>query len=378
MNSCHLQISFMPWAGLNKEIKIGPLTFWPFSAQGKQHIQDKRIRKHLEEYFRCYVDHHGQPVDTITICSHGEADFRQLNEDEAAELRSAVDALMFSIICPAAKTAVCANNCSMGPPSSERYQLIMQNFHPGEGHIAVRAGSVLSGGWKIGEISFPMLWSTGGVFDSLDKKILEGFSKLYDSGFPAEARERVWRSLQWFRMAHVESDDVSVLSKVVMMATAFEIILDAPKKVSDKSGWIADEVTKRCAGPNSLKERRKDNKGDDKTREKIGRWTWDFYKLRNAIVHGDAISPEQLRYRAPARDWLTQLIVADLVFWELVMRELYDHGCLDDNVRKCSADWDKALSEEGRASETLLVPWFLGFNCVHRALCWLPDQEMTE
>jgi Apea-like HEPN len=365
----------MPWAGLNKELKLGPITFWPFSA-ARTYVTDETLREQLERYFRCYIDHRGQPVKSVTIASHEAVDFRELGQQESSETRAAVDALLFSTICPTTKAAVCGNNNTMGPPSAERYEMLAQNFNLGDDHVAVRAGSVLSGGWKIGEISFPMPWSLGGSFGTPDSELVTGFSKIFDSTFPLDVKERLLRSLEWFRFAHVESDEISILSKVVMMATAFEIILDVAAEATDKSGWIAKEVAKRCSSQKSLVETRKDKKGNDQTRAKISWWAWDFYKLRNAIVHGDAVQSEQLQFQAPERNWLTELIVADLVFWELVTRELYETGTIGQNVRDCEAEWDKAFPEEpAGASEKQLARWLLGFDDVHRALGWVPERS---
>ena len=36
------------------------------------------------------------------------------------------------------------------------------------------------------------------------------------------------------------------------MATAFEIILDVAAEATDKSGWMAKEVAKRCSSQKSL------------------------------------------------------------------------------------------------------------------------------
>jgi hypothetical protein len=369
------QVWFMPWAGLNKELTIGPIMFSSFSA-ARSHVPDKTLREHLERYFRCYIDHQGQPVQSVTIASHGAIDFRELGQQESSEIRAGVDALLFSTICPTTKAAVCGNNNTMGPPSAERYQLLAQNFNLGDDHVAVRAGSVLSGGWKIGEISFPMPWSLGGSFGTPESELVTGFSKIFDSTFPLDVKERLLRSLEWFRFAHVESDEISLLSKVVMMATAFEIILDVPPEASDKSGWIADEVAKRCASQESLMETRKDRKGNDQSRAKVRWWAWDFYKLRNAIVHGDTVDPKRLRYQAPERDWLTQLIVADLVFWELVTRELYEAGSIGQNIRDCAGEWSKAFPEETAGGlDEQLARWFLGFDEVHRSLGWLPERS---
>jgi hypothetical protein len=151
-------------------------------------------------------------------------DFKSLSDIEYKDLRNAVDALIFSYISTGVKDAVCANNRSMGPPSADVFQLVTQNFRIGSDDIAVQAGSVTHV-WRISEIIFSKPWSTGGMFGSFEDELLKGFDGCFSAEFPAEVRERFFRSLEWFRMAHIEAEGVSNLSRVVMMATAFEILL---------------------------------------------------------------------------------------------------------------------------------------------------------
>ena len=71
-----IAIIIMPWAGIPNEIRIGPVTFWPWDPQK---VGDDDVRIQLLHYYSCFVDHYGQPVKTITICSHGIPDFHILN-----------------------------------------------------------------------------------------------------------------------------------------------------------------------------------------------------------------------------------------------------------------------------------------------------------
>ncbi|MFB3855671.1 MAG: hypothetical protein ACE148_17870 [Vicinamibacterales bacterium] len=369
MNASHLQVSFMPWAGIGGDIRIGPVTFWPFYGQATARVKDETIRNHLKKYFGCYVDYQGRPVDSVTICSHGPADFAQLTREKATEVRAAVDALIFSIVSPATQAAVCADKNSMGPPSADRYELITQDFCPGDDHITILAGSVVSGGWRIDQVSFPKPWSTGGVGDSPDKKLLDGLSKVFGSRFPADSRARLLRSLEWFRLAHIESDHVSRLSKVVMMATAFEILLDVPDR-PNKKGWIADRLDELCATSGLGREERQTG-GRTLNHTRLAWCAWDFYNLRNSVVHGDVITPEKLRYEPQGNGWLTHLIVADLVFWECVTRELYAHGYVGESVREFLAMLGDPNEPHGIAERTVL-DGLAGFDFqrVHRALGW--------
>jgi len=90
-------------------------------------------------------------------------------------------------------------------------------------------------------------------------------------------------------------------------------------------------------------------------------------------VHGDSIKPKMLQYRSAVRDWLSQLIVADLVFWECVTRELYSQKCIGTNARACSDHLDKLFPNKPAGSaEGTIANWFLGYDKVHQSVGWLP------
>lgn len=367
----YLAVSFLPWAGLKDEIKIGSVIFWPFEMKDEK-IKNSEIKEHLAKYFKSYVDHKGKPVDTITIASYGNIDFQPLDKDKRSELRSAVNILIFTTIAPQVKVVLCANNRSIGPPSSEIFQLITQNFRPMDDNIAVQAGSLLSGGWKIGEITFSKPWAMGGAFGTPDKELLNGFNKVFDT-FPSNSnvREKIFRSLEWFRLSHVESDEVSIVSKVIMMATAFEIFLQFPQQ--GKRKYFVEYMENNIASEKFKKDYRK-SKGERSFQLSLaGCWAWDFYELRSRIVHGDSILKDDLIYK----DWITHLIVADLVFLEAVKRKLYRYGCIGKNVKTYLEEFDKLCPNEppGNAEE-LLTRWFLGFDDVHKALGWIGETEV--
>lgn len=380
MSDDALQVWFMPWAGLGRTFTIGPVTFWPFPSMAEARIRDQPVREHLDRYFRCYVDHSGKTVDTITVCSHESVELRRIepNEPEAVELRGVVDALLFSVICSATKAAVCADNKTMAPPSADRYQLLRQNFTPGDEYLAVTAGSAHHIG-KIPQVTFQEPWCLGGGFGYPPNKLIQGFQAVFDASFPSGARQRLFRSLEWFRLAHTQYDEVSDLSKIVMMATAFEILLEAGKSRRKKE-WIACELERRCARPDSLRDSRAHRDGT-RIYSKVACWGWDFYDLRNNIAHGDEVAPGAMKYSAPGREWLTHLIVADLVFWECVLRELYGRRCIGQPARDLASkpEWKEAfpdMDQENFVSH--VAASFLGFNDVHRTLGWLPKLASTK
>ena len=368
--NANLQVSFLPWAGFKKSINLGPSTFWPYYIETNQRVSDSEIKTHLDKYFKSYVDHQGKPVNTITVCSHGKVDFRSLNESEHQELRNAVDILIFAAVAPQTVRAVCANNNSWGPPSADVFELVTQNFRPRSDHIAGQVGSLLSGGWKIGEITFPKPWATGGALWNLEEELIKGFDKCFSPGFSVDVREHLFRSLEWFRIAHMEGGQVSELSKLVMMATGFEILLQFPRE--DKRKYFIEYMERHIASDHFLRGDRSTHKGKSHNLSLAGCWAWDFYELRSRIVHGDPVSSGDLIYK----EWITHLIVADLVFWECLKRQLFIHKCIGDNVCSCTKEFDKAFPNEPQGtSDEQLARWFLGFNDVHRALGWIHENS---
>jgi len=362
--SSSLEVSFLPWAEINQPLSVGPVRFWRFATQADREIQDNRIRDHLTRYFRCYVNHDGEPVDTVTVCSHGHSDFRGLSDQEHRDLRRAVDAVIFATIAPQNKVAVCADNRTMGPPSSNVFELLTQGFLPGSDDIAIRAGSTQHGGWKIGQIVFPKPWEVGGPFGISEKELLEGLGKCFHIDFPADIRERIFRSLEWFRLAHVEGGGTSWLSKVVMMTTAFEILLQFPRE--RKRQHFVRFMEDHIASSSFLKDTRTNGRKTYKL-ALVACWAWDFYEVRSRIVHGDLVPTSQSAYRG----WVTHLIVADLVFWECLTRELFNQQCIGDIVRACAEEIEKLLTSSDETSSDQLLGTFLGYDEVHKALGWI-------
>jgi len=294
------------------------------------------LRSYLDRYFESYVDNKGQSVDTITVCSYQNTNFLELKDGEFKDLRSCSDAIIFSVIAPQAKNAVCANNNSFGPPSSDAFELITQNFQMDNDYVHVRAGSLLSAGRKIGEVIFSRPWSMGGSFGIPDSEIVKGFGKCFSLGFPQEFKERLFRSLEWFRLAHTESEQISELSKIVMVATGFEILLEFPK--DGKRRYFTDYVENNISSDKFARGTRTDHKGKSFEMSLASCWAWDFYNLRSTIVHGDSVPYQDLIFR----DWITHLIVSDLVFLECTKRELFRNKCIGDDVYSCN-NWGHIL-----------------------------------
>jgi hypothetical protein len=153
-----------------------------------------------------------------------------------------------------------------------------------------------------------------------------------------------------------------------MMATAFEILLEFPR--NGKRKHFVEYMESEIRTPEFRTDTRRDNSGKTHTLSLVGCWAWDFYELRSRIVHGDPVAVEEIQYK----DWITHLIVSELVLLECVKRLLYRHGCVGDGLRRRAAQWAKDSAEPVEAFEETMLSGIVGLDLdgVHEALGWIP------
>ena len=360
-NKRQIAIAILPWMGLKQDIQVGPVNFWPWDCS---RIQDEEIKSQLERFFKIFVDHYGKTANTIMICSHGKPDFHILEEKEYNELRAAINILAFSSICPEVKRGVCSNNNSIAPPNAEHFEFFGQKFNiPNDRSVVVSTRSSYNFE-DIDKVHISMPWGVSSHWRTSPKEeLIDAFHKVFDSGFPGEVRERIFRSLEWFRFAHTEANNVSDASRLVMMSTAFEILLDFPEH--KKSVYFATQIENKLKKDRSISETRTHN-NKQYTYIKAACWAYDFYQLRSKIVHGEQFRPEDGNYK----DWINYNIIADLVFWELVVNELFENNCLGERARKWAEEF-KPHVKDSDCLEGFFLNWTMGFDDYHQALGWV-------
>jgi hypothetical protein len=365
-----IAIAYLPWADLQEEFAVGPVSFWPFYAKADQKIPDAEIRADLARFFEMFVDHTGRPVRSIVACSYDGICVRSLGEEDWRQIIAAVDCLIFAAITGGAKNAVCANNDSMAPPSADRFDLCPRWVWPCRGGVVIKTENSTNI-WPQGKCVIMRPVSVGGPFCGNYLPLLDGLGRVFAPEFPADIRERLFRTLEWFRFAHTESPTVTWLNKVVMMATGFEILLELPDR--DQTNQFAGHIERLLRLQDSCPEKRTDNKGREFEACAAAWWARDFYELRSRIVHGNQVTAADLKYRG----WITHLMVADLVLRELVDRLLYQHGCIGERLRACVAKLAAESSESPEAFEAVMLPGMTGLDVedVHEALGWIPPLD---
>lgn len=376
--------TFMPWAGVGiDELKIGPVTIWDYGRFADDKIQDPMIREQLDKVLACYVGKDGEPARSAAILTHGAADFRALNDEEKEAVQRAADALAFSVIYSNLVDLVKFNIWTDAAPSSDRYQFYLQNFTLGAKYVKVRAG-VSTDIWPLADLRFSQPWALGGSRSRPDAHLVAALGRVIDPVFPEDDRRRIFRSLEWFRMAHTQNDMVHPLSKATMMSTAFETLLqvgDEDKKAQFFRACIEAKTNYTDALTDTFPEW-KNVKGQPAvqvpvTFTKAAWWAKNFYDLRSNITHGDYIDPERLRFTLPGgKKKMSQLDVAALLFGEMLIWEL-------EEKKVCGSKVDdflvgiRSLSDKGEHYPLQWKDWAAGVRAqrdlgdVHRRLGWV-------
>jgi len=292
---------------------------------------------------------------------------------ERLNLVRAVGVLSFSTITHAWVVRIAHQN-DVPVPSGDSFQLIFQRFRRGSNFVGVEAGRTMHG-WPLEEVMFTRPWAASSVFGGPDRYLVEALGNLLlgPTGFTADFVERVWRSLEWFRLAHLDGADQTDEAKLVAVATSFESLFDLP--MSGKQVEFAKRVEGLVRDPDMGRDTRIRRSGKTLDLSLAGCWAWDFYELRSRLVHGDAIPSTAFN----AASGTPHLVIADLVMRECILRELFQYGCFGSDIRQAAVKLNQHLAGIPQGPEPFdavefWLDWHLRFSRLHRALGWSTPQ----
>jgi len=209
------------------------------------------------------------------------------------------------------------------------------------------------------------------IFGGTDRHLLEALGTLLlrPSGFAPDFVERVWRSLEWFRLAHLDGADQTDEAKLVATATAFESLFGLP--MSGKQEEFAKKVETLVSDRHMRRGERVKRNRKTINLSLAGCWAWDFYELRSDLVHGDAVPTHAFN----TAHGTPHLVVGDLVLRECLLRELFRRGCFGADLRDAAKKFDHALAGIPEGPEPFnALEWafdlHLKFGRIHKELGW--------
>lgn len=329
MMSDEIYVNFLPWLTIYKDVKLGKVTFWNYEREADEQVEDEKIRKRLERHFDSYRSSNNSRF-SITICSYeGKSFYNNLDEQEFIHLQEAITCLVFASTIEKIERRIQTQQKHEVPPSINSFDLMSRSLNINSDNYAHVSLSLIDLGLRDGNILFQKPFGARGEVNPSRKwiKYLNTYLALKDS---SKLKTQISRSLEFFRIAQAQDDlkdnspDTSFFTRSVLLATAFESLLNFPKDI--KADFFSNYINDRFKIGRSRKSTRKfwNNKRTIcrlKTRSTVAWWAFDFYKLRNSIVHGDSIDFEKLRFKKGL--WFSQMDVACLVFAD----------CLEEIIR---------------------------------------------
>ena len=336
-----VDICFLPWLRLIKPIEMGGVAFLP-AEELINRLEDKAIANQVRRTLSCYVDETGKPLSNNTVCQlKNRRRAERMSEKDVTIIRQAVDALYFASVFAQSQGGILDPNYS-SHYSIQHFELVHHKAPVGSDTFRVVRPNAIIVNCSYDSFKFRRPLGVGIRPLVLDYRFAEELCSLFDRG-SRELRERVLRALEWVRFAHDDTGSVTEPSKVVMMATAFEILLQISNR-SQKKKKLMDALDKLCRARSSVARRRKvdrPRRGTGKVRKRktfslMAWWMRDFYELRNAVVHGDEIHDRRLLHTT-ACGKIPHLRVADVVMGECVWRGLFEAGLVGDDCRRRAA-----------------------------------------
>lgn len=361
------QINFMPWVKLDHAIVLGPTEFAPWSIARVEVEAD--VRNFVDRCFARYVMNDGTPMSDVTVAVLNGDPTMDLTDEQRRVIQRSVDVMAFAAVTEQLRTAVCTDHGGLGVSNSERFQLVTQRLGNLDDYISVVSGGYQHG-WRINDVHFCLPWCAGSSFVTIENDIAVPLSAFVHDA--SVLGERLGRALEWFRLAHTGNEDTSELSRIVMMATAYEILLDPD---DEKRKGICKAID-RFTAQNGLRTAPVRIGGEQLTLTMPAVWFDEFYRLRNAIVHGDSLHPDALRYQLATRP-LSHRVVGTLVLWEVVMWLLYERGDVGQGAYGTAKLFSKFAGEDEPESEFVryVASSTLGIDRVHRAFGWQQDVD---
>lgn len=323
IKSKYLQFSFLPYISLENELKIGDILFWSFYKKKDEYIKEGSIRNQIQRFLKQYVTPY-QPKESlreITIVSYKSPDnFRSLTIEQAQEMGNAVTILCFCTL---------IKNADWRAFSSDDFQLMSQNFIPGSDEIAPFSGSWIQrkiGGLKIDEVLFttPFYISIGWNINFYEK-LLRALEKLQQNKKNnADFYRRVITALEWVAHSYTNVDNFNFFSRIIMMSTAFEILLGGFRDRFEFMEKIK-KLTCKNSEPKEVREIFYKGKKVSKNTSLKEWWAYEFYELRSRIVHGKELKSDNTINKKGKNHFK----IAILFFEECLKKILSEKGYYD-------------------------------------------------
>lgn len=322
-----MQIVYFPYLPLKESqyVDFGDgLVIWHFYSLSEKHIPDQPTRDLIQKLLDANVQGESQEkIKGIAVASIGNTDFRAFNPAEELLIQEAKLILFISKIAKTNTTILGSGADGWTLSTSENFEPVFQNFEIGNDHIAERAGYIINvgiGGYKINEKKFhkPSHVSISPYGLSIDKELFEKLLYLRKTKGKLLFR-RIMRATELLFQAYYNTSNLSRNARILLIAAAFETLLDLPETQGRKH--FKDLIEKHCDIKGESKYRHyyyvHSRAIRDKNKSIKVLWADSFFQLRNQIIHGDIVRENAYHFQNGDRH-----IDIAILFFSLLVKEL--------------------------------------------------------
>lgn len=368
------KVAFLPWAGLETEVRVGPVRFLPLEAWFQAVQADAATQVFWRRYAACHIDLGGQPIKSLACAVVDGATFGQISDRHLTWIRRACDAVAASYLLAGWVGRALPTNRRPGSTSiasPDHFQLAIKSFSPSDTEASITSGGGMSC-WPLDELR---LQRPAHIHSSWcaapDQELLTGLGRIIRAQPSNSLASQIWASLEWLRLAYGGGDFVSGGSRLVMLMTAFEHLL-ADFKGSGHGGGEIKEAWKNLVQQHLQHERLKTIKHDFK-RGGVHpipipqQWFLRFFDLRSVIVHGQPLKRGVGHYQKHPH-----LILAPIFFWLGLKARLANKGLMPSSPSDPLRRAMKRLTGQ-TWTKTSVLKHDLHHDCrrVYQALGWL-------
>lgn len=303
MSTAFNHVVLMPWLSLRSGdvIRYGDVSVRPWEDM-RADVTDAPVRDQLDQLVAMY---HSSPSSEwggqqrgVGIVIVGAATFQPLSEPQREKVR-AFRALAF--LASLAKTVHHSGpNAGHYILTAENFELVFQNFYPGQDRITDQSGILLRMTNIGGRIATTRFVKPSFVPNPMRVDVDEALLASLESMPRGHRRleQRILRAASTYCESYHNTPALDAHARILLQASAFEILLNLPQQAPRLA--FKNRVEALLASPRdrrySCVYRVRGESFRDK-RTVFGLWADHFYQLRNGIVHGDSLGPQDYRFR---------------------------------------------------------------------------------
>jgi hypothetical protein len=303
---------YIALAGVN-EIRFGRTRVWNSRLLEKE-IGDEQLRQRVAALLASHrlpptsSKRASQPVSDMGVVSVGDSDFRPLSPAHSRETTDARCALFLA--CLSHNVGLLGPNAGFSTYTAENFDLHGYKIDLSSSYFAQSSGAlieIIHGGYRYGEAEFPtplhVPWPTPFKYD---EDLLHAVEHLRRSH--GRLYRRVIRAASVFIESYYNTRSLDINARVLLQATAFEVLLDLPD--TQQRLAFKNAIERLC---NNKFERRYWHKYEVRGKKRAdvrtqkGIWADRFYSLRNSIIHGDEVPRSRYHYGGQHHVWIAPL-----------------------------------------------------------------------